>query len=71
MRTAMLRHFVPPAVLSVIALSVAVAPLPAWAPAVASAVAFAAWAVTLWLALRTADATDGREQCGRPFGKAD
>ena len=59
MRTAMLRHFVPPAVLSVIALSVAVAPLPAWAPAVASAVAFAAWAVTLWLALRTADATEG------------
>ncbi|WP_420426249.1 methyl-accepting chemotaxis protein [Algiphilus sp.] len=54
----MIKHFAPAALLSLVALLLPIAGVPAWAVAAASAVAFAAWAVSLWLALQHApDAT--------------
>lgn len=51
MRQAMIKHFAPAALLSLVALALPLAGLPAWAVAAASAVAFAAWGVALWWAL--------------------
>ncbi|MEQ9141594.1 methyl-accepting chemotaxis protein [Algiphilus sp.] len=47
----MIKHFAPAALLSLVALALPLAGLPAWAVAAASAVAFAAWGVALWWAL--------------------
>lgn len=63
MRLAMIKHFAPAALLSVVTLILPVVAVPAWGVAVASACAFAAWGVALWFALRsspeeTADAGD-------------
>ena len=51
MRQAMIKHFAPAVLLSLVALALPLAGLPAWAVATASAVAFAAWGVALWWAL--------------------
>ncbi|MBY8966164.1 hypothetical protein KHP57_10675 [Algiphilus sp. NNCM1] len=51
MRQAMIKHFAPAALLSLVALALPLAGLPAWVVAAASAVAFAAWGVALWWAL--------------------
>ncbi|MEQ9735661.1 MAG: methyl-accepting chemotaxis protein, partial [Algiphilus sp.] len=51
MRQAMIKHFAPAVLLSLVALALPLAGLPAWAVAAASAVAFAAWGVALWWAL--------------------
>ncbi|MEQ8511152.1 MAG: methyl-accepting chemotaxis protein [Algiphilus sp.] len=47
----MIKHFAPAVLLSLVALALPLAGLPAWAVAAASAVAFAAWGVALWWAL--------------------
>ncbi|WP_425401167.1 methyl-accepting chemotaxis protein [Algiphilus sp.] len=51
MRQAMIKHFAPAVLLSLVALALPLAGLPAWAVAAASAVVFAAWGVALWWAL--------------------
>ncbi|MHA7835270.1 MAG: methyl-accepting chemotaxis protein [Algiphilus sp.] len=48
----MIKHFAPAALLSLVALLLPIAGVPAWAVAAASAVAFVAWAVSLWLAMQ-------------------